>query len=95
MVVAGRHQHDAVTQSDLFGALRAGGEEYLRRGGVRVFLKEVMLHLPNVIDAQPIGQFDLIERVLEQPQFKTVRPRTGELMFVEDAEFHRRSPRVQ
>ena len=47
------------------GALRAGREEYFRGGGMRIFLQEVMLDFPGEIDAQFIGEFDLIERLLK------------------------------
>ena len=47
-----------------------------------------MLHLPGVIDAELVGEFDLIERVLKQLQLVAVIPRPRQLMFVEDAEFH-------
>src|SRR5262249_24673889 len=45
-VVAGGHQHDAVTEPDLRGALAGSGQEYLGRRGVAVLLQEVMLDLP-------------------------------------------------
>ena len=49
MIVAGRHQHDAVAQPDLLGALRTGGEEDLGSRRVGVFLREVVLDLPDVV----------------------------------------------
>ena len=67
MVVARRRQHDAVADADVLGARGAGGEEDLGRRGVRVLLEEVVLDLPDVVDAEPVGQLDLGERVLEQP----------------------------
>ena len=51
MIVARRHQADAVAEPDLLGALRAGGQENFRRGGVRIFLEKMVLDLPDVIDA--------------------------------------------
>ena len=79
-----------MAEADVLGALRAGGEEHLRRRGVRIFLEEVVLDLPRVVDAEPVGEFDLIERVLEQALLVAVVPRPRQLMFVEDAEFHGR-----
>ena len=66
VVVAGRHQHDAVAEADALRALRRGGQEDLGRRGVRVLLEEVVLDLPGVVDAEPVGQLDLVERVLEE-----------------------------
>ena len=91
VVVAGRHQDDAVAEPDLLGALRAGGEEHLRRGGVRILLQEVVLDLPDVVEAQLVGQLDLVERVLEQLVLRPVGPGPRQLVFVEDAEAHRAS----
>ena len=71
-------------------ALRGGGEEDLGRGGVRVLLEEVVLDLPGVVDAEPVGQLDLVERVLEELLLAALDPRARELMLVEDAELHRR-----
>ncbi len=65
MVVAGRRQHDAVADADALGARGAGGEKHLRCGGVGIFLEEVVLDFPDVVDAQTVGQFDLRQRVLE------------------------------
>ena len=48
------------------GALRARGQEHLRRARVRVLLEEVVLDLPDVVDAQPVGELDLLERLVDQ-----------------------------
>jgi len=40
----------------------------------RVLLEEVVLDLPGVVDAEPIGQLDLCERVLEQTLLATGLP---------------------
>ena len=89
MIVFGRHQRDAVAEPDLFGALRAGGEEHLRRRGMRVLLEEMVLDLPDVIDAEPVGELDLIERVLIKAQLGILIPRLRQLVLVEQSEFHR------
>jgi hypothetical protein len=47
-----------------------------------------MLDFPCVIDAEPIGQLDLVERILKQLQLVAVMPRPRQLMLVEDSEFH-------
>src|SRR5215469_13440633 len=88
MVVVGRQQYDSVPQPDALGALAARGEKDLRGGGMCVFLEKMMLDFPHVVDAESVGEFDLVERVLKQFLLPTRRPRTRELMLVEGAEFH-------
>ncbi len=45
-------QHDAVTEADLLRPLAARGEEHLGRRRVAVLLEEVVLDLPDVLEAQ-------------------------------------------
>ncbi len=47
-----------------------------------------MFHLPQEIDADPVRDLDLFERVLQQPVLAVVVPRTRQLVLVEDAELH-------
>ena len=54
--MVGGQLEDAVAQADVLGALAGGGEEDLRRRGVRVFLQEVVLDLPGVVVAEPVGE---------------------------------------
>ena len=91
MIVFRRHQADAVAEADVLGALRAGGEKDLGRGGVRIFLEEVVLDLPGVVDAEPVGEFDLVERLLKQPVLVALVPGPRQLVLVENAELHGRS----
>ena len=88
MVVAGRHQDDAVAQADALGPLGGGGEEDLGRRGMRVLLEEMVLDFPGVVDAEPIGQLDLGQRILEELLLAALDPRARQLMLVEDAELH-------
>jgi hypothetical protein len=92
MIVIRGHQCDAVAEADAFGALRAGGEEHLRRRGVRVFLKEMMLDLPDVVDPEPIGELDLDERLLIKTQLGFLAPGLRQLVLVKKSEFHRQPP---
>ncbi len=94
VVVFGRHQRDAVAEPDLLGALRAGREKHLGCGGVRIFLEEMVLDLPHVIDAEPVGEFDLFERILIELQLGAFVPGLRQLVFVEKPEFHRGIPPV-
>jgi len=53
----------------------------------------VVLDLPDVVEADPVGDLDLLEGVVQQPVLASVRPRARKLMLVEDAELHPRSRR--
>ena len=66
MVEVRRELHDAVAQPDALGALAGGGQEHLGRARVRVLLEEVVLDLPHVVDADAVGELDLLERVVQQ-----------------------------
>src|SRR5262249_43268598 len=88
MIVFRRHQADAVAEPDALGALRARREEDFRRGGVRIFLEEMVLDFPGVVDAELVGELDLLEGFLQQAVFGTVVPRPRQLMLVENAELH-------
>jgi hypothetical protein len=57
-----------VAEPDAFGALRAGGKEHLGRRRVRIFFEKMVLDFPDIVDAEPIGEFDLIQRLLVKPQ---------------------------
>jgi hypothetical protein len=89
VVVLRRHEHDAVAETDALRALGGGGQEHLRRGGMRVLLEEVVLHLPGGVDAKLVGELHLFEGILEELQLSPWLPRAGELVLVEDAELHR------
>src|SRR4051794_31036949 len=88
MVERRRGLHDAVTETDALRALRGGGEEHLGRGGVAVLLEEVVFDLPHVVDAERVGELDLLQRVLDELVLGTFVPRAGKLVFVEDPELH-------
>src|SRR5215475_14518421 len=58
---------------------------------MRVFLEEVVLHLPGIVNAQAVRQLDLIQRLLEEAELGAGLPGTRQLVLIEDAEFHGRS----
>ena len=62
------------------------------RGGVGVFLQEVVLDLPGVVVAEPVGEHDLLQRLVEQPRLVALVPGLGQLVLVEDPEPHGRPP---
>ena len=88
----GGELHDAVAEPDVLGALAGGAEEDFRRRRVGVFLEEVVLDLPGVVVAKPVGQLHLSERVLIELAFVVRPPWARKLQLVEDAEFHGRVP---
>ncbi len=45
-------------------------------------------HYGKIVDAQPVGLLDLLQRVGEQVVLVAWRPRPGELVLVEDPESH-------
>jgi hypothetical protein len=47
-----------------------------------------MLDRPHVVNAEAIGQLDMLERLAEHSRLLTVSMRSGQLDFVEDAELH-------
>ena len=55
---------------------------------MRIFLKKVVLDLPGEVVAEPVRQFDLIERVLVEPELAVRLPRARQLQLVEYAELH-------
>ena len=75
MIVVGDHLADAVAEPDALGARRRRRQEHLGGRAVRILLEEVVLHRPGVVDAQPVGEFHLVERVLHQLPLVVGRPR--------------------
>src|SRR4051794_39515993 len=59
---------------------------------MRILFEEMVLDLPGVVIAEPVGQFDLIERVLIQLQLAAGLPWARQLQLVENAEFHSHDP---
>jgi len=47
-----------------------------------------VLHEPEVVDPQPVGQLDLFQRVGEQALLVAEGPGSRELVLVEDPESH-------
>ena len=82
---------DAVGQADLLGPLAGRRQEHHRRGGVGIFLQEVVFDFPDVIDAEFVAEFDLFESFVDHTAFGVCAPWPRALVFVEHAEFHGRS----
>ena len=56
---------------------------------MRILLEKVMLDFPHVVDAELVGELDLIERILEQLQLGAFVPWARQLMLVKCSQFHR------
>jgi hypothetical protein len=80
--MVGGELDDAVAEADAPGALAGRAQEDLGRRGMGILLQEVVLDLPGVVVAEPVGQLDLGQRVLEQLVLAALRPGRG-LMLVE------------
>ena len=92
--MVGGELEDAVAEPDLLGALAGGGEERFRRRRVRILFEEVMLDLPGVVVAQPVGELELGQRVLIELVLVALFPRPRQLQLIEDAEFHDAAPKM-
>ena len=88
--MVGGELHDAVAEADLLRPLAGRREEQLGRRRMGVFLEEVVLDLPGMVVAQPVGELDLVERVLVEPVLVAFLPGPRQLQLVENAELHAR-----
>ena len=88
----GGELENAMAEPDLFGALAGGGEKGFRRGRMRIFFQEMMLHHPGMVVAEPVGGLELRQRVLVELEFVAGFPRSRQLQLIKDAEFHDVSP---
>ena len=88
MVVGRRGEHDRVAEPDPPGVARAGRQEHFRRGGVRILLQEVVLVLPHIVEAQPVGEFHLLQGLMQQVVVRLFLPASRQLVFVKQSEFH-------
>ncbi len=86
---ARRQLHDAVREPDVLGALARGTEKHLGGRRMRIFFEKMVLDLPGIVVAEPVGQLDLVERVLVEPQLAARLPRPRQLQLIENAELHR------
>src|SRR5262245_47570896 len=62
--------------------------EHVRGRAVGVFLKEVVLHRPGIVEPEAVSELDLGKRVLDQLALSVLFPRLWQLQLVEDAELH-------
>ncbi len=56
--------------------------------GRELALLQMVLDLPEVVDAETVGQLDLLQGVLQQAVLVIGPPRSWELVLVEDPESH-------
>jgi hypothetical protein len=55
---------------------------------VGVFVEEMVLDLPGIVETQAIGELDLVERLVKQPVLVSGFPRLRQLELVKDAKSH-------
>ena len=79
---------DPEPDPDVLRAGRQRGEEHVGCRAVGVLVEEVVLHRPRVLDTEPIGQLDLLDRLLDELVLRTIAPRLWQLELVEHAEAH-------
>ena len=90
MVDRGRQLDDAVPEADALRPLRCGGEKHLGSARHRVLVEEMVLDLPDAVEAEAVGELDLLERLVQDPALvRALAP--GDLVGVEEAEAHGRS----
>src|SRR5262249_51341407 len=65
-----------------------GHEEHLGRGGVRELGQEMMLHLPDGVVTELVGEDDLLERLVVAAVLAALVVRLRHLELVEEVEFH-------
>ncbi len=83
---------DAVAKPDVLGPLAGGAQENLGRGGMGIFLQEMMFDFPRVVVAQLVRELDLRQRILHQLVLAVRLPGLGQLVLVENSEFHGLDP---
>src|SRR5262249_26625607 len=95
-----RRQRHAEAEPDALGHLRKRAEQHLRRGAVRAPLAEMMLHRPDRVEAEPIRELDLLNRLVVGASLALalapgmwLPPRLRRVDFVEQVELHRLLPR--
>jgi hypothetical protein len=81
---------DPVAEPDALRPLARSAEEQLGCRRMGVHLEEVVLDLPREVEAQTVGQLDLVEGLLQQFVLALGVPRARQLVLEEDPELHPR-----
>ena len=88
VIVRAGQQGDGVTDADALGALGNGAVQHLGCGAVGELPQEVVLHRPEVVETNVIGQFDLGHDLLVPVGLDAGIMGLGDLDFVHQSEFH-------
>ena len=88
VVHLGHAHHRAVAHPDALGLRGDRGQEDLGSGTVRIFLQEVVLHGPDVVEPQLVGHPALFERVVVRQPLVDPAERPRHRQLVEDPELH-------
>ncbi len=81
-------QAQALTCRLGYQILRSSAHRPATTSGRELPLLQMVLDEPEVVDAEPVGQLDLLEGVGEQAVLVAGFPRPWELVLVEDPESH-------
>jgi hypothetical protein len=92
MVVIRDDLTDTVAESNALGAACGAGEEYFRCRRVGVFVEEMVLDFPRVVETQTVRENDLVEGLLKESVLVALVPRFRKLQFVENAKSQSSSP---
>ena len=61
---------------------------------MRILFEEMMLDAPDRVEAEFVGQLDLLETIVEHPLFGFAIPWTRHRNFIENSEFHLDTSRI-
>ncbi len=81
-----------MADADLLGPRRDRAVEDARGGGEGVLVEEVVLDGPDGVEAEPVGQLDLLERVVERGHRAVLSPGPRDGQLVHQGELHQRAP---
>ena len=93
-----RREGDAEAEANVLGDLAQRAEDHFRRRTVGAVLAEVMLHHPDGVESDLVGELDLLERLPVRPllgvslvvRMREVRPRIRRVDLVQQVKLHRR-----
>ncbi len=88
MVVARDHLPDAVPDPNRLRPRRRRREKHLGRRAMRVLFEKVVLDAPRVVEAQSIGERDLLQRLVHHALLRPLVPRLRHLQLVKHPESH-------
>ena len=55
---------------------------------MRIFLEEMMFDRPDIVETEPVGELNLVERILVELLLQTLGPGPRQLKLVEQTKAH-------